>query len=363
MATLVKLTNKLPVITLPSKQANGKTGPWTLDPYLQNNAYWSNGNANSLRNIGFTGWTGGLYQFILSVLQDLIGPKKYVEIINMNGAVDIGFPSEDLVVYEPGNYIAVGSGQPQYNMAVVFPTTYFIFDSYFKSLPFGQLPILANVGNEAWCTGDTPSDCIKLENGTIAIAMKVGSGNLIWKSTWAQSNNVILEIDVQSLPQGGSLRVLTLNGSTALTISAPGRYSTTVNMNAGQEISVVANATVYGSAIINSLKARRVTQSWTCEGLPFAQIGALWCAEPYYFDRIINPQTIHMATSFDRPNMQGWNPPIDEPVLGYGQAPPPSGYFRAGDTIRNNCAIAGSVSGWRCIAAGNPGTWMPLATL
>ena len=150
--------------------------------------------------------------------------------------------------------------------------SYFINDPSFKSLPFGQLPVLASVGNEAWCTGDTPTDAIKLDNGTIALAFTGGSGNLIWKSAWAQSNDVLVEIDVQYLPQGGSLRIITLGGTIALTITTAGRYSVVVNMNAGQDITVLANEFISGTAIINSLKARRLTQTWTCEGNPTIRV-------------------------------------------------------------------------------------------
>jgi hypothetical protein len=367
--SIINLAGPLPRITLPSKLANGDIAPYSKDPYLDDSgiSIWGSGtNAKRLKDIGISYATGVIAQVAIrqSIQGTIRAPcKAYAEITKLNAPIVLWLASSGNfeTISEPGVYIAERDAT---NNLLGFSTSdsFFINDPYFKSLPIGPLPVLANVGNEAWCTGDTPASCIKLENGTIAVAMTSG-GNLSWKSAWAQSNAVLVEIDVQYVPQGGILRVIELSGTSVLDITAPGKYSAEVTMNPGQQLSVVYGSNVFGSVIINSFKARRLTQTWTCEGPIFFQATALWGAPSYDFDRILNPQTIQMATSFERPSMQGWNPSPFEPVLGYGQAPPPSGYFRVGDTIRNNCAIAGSVSGWRCIAAGNPGTWMPLATL
>jgi hypothetical protein len=359
---LTKLASPLPRITPPSKLANGDTViPWSRDPYLESaSGIWFGtiGSVPAKRGIVFS--TGIISQVITQqTIKTQSNGTLYCEVRNVKGQFYVYQGVSVPLFAQDGFYLLTDAASSVAQIGI--DDTYFVYDPYFKSLPVGQLPILANIPAEAWCTEFTPTKCVKQDNGTIALSMAIGS-SLMWKSAWAQANDVLLEIDIQSIPLGGALHVITGAGVVGQTITTPGKYSVVVNLNAGYDIRIGATNTG-GWAIINSLKARRVTQSWTCEGLPFLQMTAFWSAEPTYFNRILNPQTIHMATSFERPNMQGWNPLAGEPILGYGQAPPPSGYFRVGDTIRNNCAIAGSVSGWRCTAAGNPGTWMPLATL
>lgn len=47
----------------------------------------------------------------------------------------------------------------------------------------------------------------------------------------------------------------------------------------------------------------------------------------------------------------------------YAAAPPTTGTWRLGDITRNIAALAGEVTGWECITAGTPGTWVAMALL
>lgn len=48
---------------------------------------------------------------------------------------------------------------------------------------------------------------------------------------------------------------------------------------------------------------------------------------------------------------------------GFGNAPPTSGRWNAGDVIWNNAPAADAPVGWICTAGGAPGTWVPFGLI
>ena len=348
------LANPLPRITLPSKLPNGSTVLLWLGP-AGNGIPISRKTGLAVQSVLQTGASAGVQGK---------GCKVYLEVVSVNGRVGIGLNSgETGLATFPGNYIFETDYNDQPTWGVAFPASYFINDPYFKFANFGILTLLASASNESWCTDGYAT---KQENGNIALNLNQAAGNsrLIWKNPWAASNAVIVDIDVLSLPIGGELAVIGAGGSAALVITSPGSYRVEVTVDAGENLVITNNTQVQGSALITKFMARRTTQTWVCEGNLSATVNVLWGAVTAYFTRLaIQPSTAFAVTKFDKPNMYGFSPIPGKPLLGYGSMPPPSGLFRVGDTVRNNNAVAGSVSGWRCIAAGNPGTWMPLATL
>ena len=365
---IIKLANPLPRITLPSKLANGNAAvPWTKDPYLDttvSGAPWviANSNVGSAKQFKDRGAEYACsipYQGLMN--QDVAfmnAARGYIEVIDINGCllIDIGGGQEK--IYSPGNYLLSwnGGGTQPY---IYSESASFIDDPYFKSIPYG---LLGNADTlQKWGIYAAPITT-KGSDGRLYMNLIGGGaeGFTWWDATWSGPSVICdVELIIDYLPPGASISLVFIGGQ--IPITSAGTYKARVNL-AGT-VAIWAGTAVKGTAIFSKFFVKPVTQSWFVEGNQRYKINAAWFADAYYFDRIFNPQTIHMATSFERPNMQGWNPLAGEPILGYGQAPPPSGYFRVGDTIRNNCAIAGSVSGWRCTAAGNPGTWMPLASL
>ena len=371
--TVTKLADKLPIITLPTKLANGDTAtPWSKDPYLTDNAIWDNYQATILRNNGRIFNTGlGRQQFLGQTYTDSQAfIKAYFEIRRINCWIDIvnGGNNESRydggIITSPGAFIMTGYyGSINGSHSWEIPTSYYIYDSRFNSAAFGNLPVLASIGNEAWCTADTLGGTVKEQNGNISLDMSAGaSSSLLWKSPWAKSALCNVEIDILFIPPGGQLVIQTGTGGVALAITEPGTYKTQVTMGATNDLCILPGNTVQGKALITRMMAKQATQPWVTDGKIEIQVDCLWEADATYFDRILNPTTAIASASFERHNLAGWNQP-NVPQLGYGQAPPPSGQWRVGDTVYNNCAIAGSVSGWRCTAAGNPGVWQPLASL
>lgn len=365
---LIELANKLPRITLPTKLANDNTVvPWTTDPYLETTvggSPWSSmGAVAAKRGIVFN--TGLSTQNILHQNITLGNPcKGYLEVEDVYGVLRLYLGGALPLISQKGNYIIddIINGS---TALVQLYESFFIYDSYFKSLIPGNVPQLGPLAYESWGTDSVAGSIVKQSNGNVALNMDYAAGNsrLIWKTQWAATMAVVVNIDVLYLPVGGELAVIGAGGSAALVITAPGSYQVDVTMDAGENLIISNNTQVQGSALITKFMAKRKTQTWTVDGKPSAKITALWAAGSSYFDRIINPTTVYASARFDKPSLNGFVPSPGQPLLGYGSIPPPSGQFRVGDTVRNNNAIAGAVSGWRCIAAGNPGTWMPLATL
>jgi len=371
-----KLQNKLP-INFPQKSANGQQIYGivsSVDPYLNGNAAWNAGvkpvvlkgpgaylGVNELR---------GPY-FIHQQMNDGMRgypTTGYIEITDGSSPILVtDFATRELLITQPGNYI-FDFDRWEANFGLAWPST-FCRDYIFASIERGLLKAYADniIGWVQSSLGG--SSTYKGSDNLIHIDCSVANSGITWGwSTAAGSlsgTRVQYLINVHYIPPGATLLLKDGTGATVLTINQAGEYVTDVTLGATvSRPTISVGVTTIGEAIISKFAPKLYNDAFSnVQGSLWCQVSALFIAQSRYFDRILNPQTIHMATSFDRPNMQGWNPLAGEPILGYGQAPPPSGYFRVGDTIRNNCAIAGSVSGWRCTVSGNPGTWMPLATL
>jgi len=374
MSPIYKLANKLPRFNIPTTLANGSAGRFgMIDPWLElPGAPWTYAPGQALAR-GFARTCGSPYaQAVVStqnfggvVVNNMLG---YIEIAELQGrlivdAIDKAFFTE------PGNYLFELYRSNQGDALVGFSWfEYYINDPLFKFIPFGQFLTLAQrtaVAYQGWCTLDTPAAVVKNDNGNIALNLSYGTGaSLIFLSPWAASNAVKVELDVQSMPIGAQINILTASGATALAITAAGSYTVEVTMGVGENLTVVPAATMQGQVIITRMMAKYPTVAFTAE-IPYqsARLTAFTVQEKSKFESILNPAFAYASARFDKPNLNGFVPTPNEPLLGYGSMPPPSGLFRVGDTVRNNNAILGAVSGWRCTAAGNPGTWMPLATL
>lgn len=377
--SITKLANPLPLITLPTAFPNGAPANWSTDPYLENNSAWTSGDVVALKNIGINRAQNGVSITLLSktLADGLLPAYYYYEIVKLNGTIETdagGNNASEFGPCEPGNYIVEFYGSSNGAHSFAFRAAGYIYDPTFKyvglnPLPFGNLPLVADAANPAWCTGTVAGAAVKQSDGNIALDMSqsIGVSKLTWKCGWSASQEVTITVTVIALPIGGELAILGAGGATALLITEPGVYTVRTTLGAGEYPTVANNTSVPGNAIISRMMASRIT-GWRLEQPPkegplFAQIKCFFFALKTVFNAIIYPTTVFASASSIKPNLNGFVPPPGQPLLGYGSMPPPSGQFRVGDTVRNNNAIAGAVSGWRCITAGNPGTWMPLATL
>ena len=376
--SITRLANPLPLITLPTAFPNGAPGRWSLDPYLTNNTLWGGNDAVRLKTNGRNGIQNGnrINIGLSQALADgLVEAWYYFEVLEINGVINAvaGGNNQSIVaIYEPGVWLMEYYGSSNGVHVFEFPQQTYIYDPTFKylgldALPFGSLPLVAAATNPSWCTGTVADAAIKRSDGLIALDMSkaVGEASLTWKNNWSGSATVDITVTVLSLPVGGELKILGSGGVTALLITEPGVYTIRTALGAGEYPTITNNTSVPGNAIISRMMASTYGH-WTnrpVEGPLFVKLGCVWWAPKDIFDAIIYPKTVFASVASMKPNMSGFVPTPGEPLLGYGSMPPPSGQFRVGDTVRNSNAVAGSVSGWRCTAAGNPGTWMPLATL
>lgn len=357
-------------VTYPTKLANGDSAlPWWLDPYLQDTGLSLWGSAISAKGVSGPGWSGfpsnGGSVLLRQTGKSFTGPvRAYVNVIKSFGPFEFWTGSGNNEKFnQPGAYLVDRPGNSTL-FGISVGNTCFINDPYFKTVRPGLLPT-SPTKNPQWVSSS--GTATKQDNGSVSLDLSpaIGTSILDWYCDWSPSDlPSTAKVTVYSLPSGGALRFIGVGGTTEYVITAPGTYEFPITFVAGSgRIRMSNDTSVPGNANIVMFMVQdvRVPQVW--EGDMYFQCDWLTCAPLAIFNRLFFPQTIHMATSFEQPDLAGWSPPPSEPILGYGQAPPPSGYFRVGDTIRNNCAIAGSFSGWRCTAAGNPGTWQPLARL
>ncbi len=54
---------------------------------------------------------------------------------------------------------------------------------------------------------------------------------------------------------------------------------------------------------------------------------------------------------------------VDPPSIGFGTAPPVSGYFVKGSVVWNKNVAYNVSEGWRCVATGSPGAWLSMGVL
>ena len=54
---------------------------------------------------------------------------------------------------------------------------------------------------------------------------------------------------------------------------------------------------------------------------------------------------------------------IADPSQWYHDTVPTAGTWQVGDVVMNDQPLAGEVAGWICSVAGNPGTWVSMASL
>lgn len=350
---LVKLDKPLNRRYFPTLLPNGGGAPiLPTSPYAVRTYTNEIGNAN---NFFADEACGGLYTSPCRM-------KYYVEVEKIVGTYDINTN----LISQPGAYIITAAQANDPRLLFSFPPAYFINDPNFKLAAFGNLPLLAVAGVNSWRANTVAGTALKNDKGQIELDCNqvAGTSSLIWKKAWGAIPSYV-DIDVQYLPMGAELNVLGAGGVTDLVISQNGRYRVGQTLGAGEYFTITNNNQVSGKAVINSLMAQAVNTGSVFEGQPYGEWKStvFFGAQDWYFDKVMYPATQFAASGFGKPNLWGFTPIPGKPLLGYGSMPPPSGVFRVGDTIRNNNAIAGAVSGWRCIAAGNPGTWMPLATL
>lgn len=353
---VIKLANKLPRINPPLALPNGDTNvPCFPDTPYVNGA------------VDVTGDTGQPAQILAEWLFPARKPTTkvyvYAEFEEVNGAFYFAnMPSSPYIQY-PGAYlIENNTGSILTYTRIVAAPSYFNADPTFKTLPVGYLPDSAGV-TLGWCRGTASTYVYKDNNGKIRMNLNNSPGTvaLFYKMDMPNGSYADVEFTIDYLPPGSSLRLGYYGGGTLDDFYYPGTYKYRAYWNSGYPVCLINTGPVQGEAIVSRFATKEQGQSWTVEGKLRAKTTAVWLAQYDVFDAVVNPSILVADNQFDHPMLAGMVPP--SPQLGFNSYIPPAGMYRVGDTIYNRTAAAGQVSGWRCVAAGNPGIWAPLPVL
>ena len=289
-----------------------------------------------------------------NVIYNTLG-KMYFEVIKIKGTfLFASVAGGNYPISEPGAYLI----DDQINLAGLYSQdSHFIDDPYFQSIPFGLINSVGDV-NHKWGVYSGPV-AEKRTDGRIHFNLSNSSaqGFEWWAPQWSGPSVVCnVELNIDYMPPGGSINVVT--GGGPLNLNKAGNYS--FNIIAAGTLAIWGPAVgVPGNAIISKFLVKKQGQPWTTIGDSFIQLGALWSSEASAFNTITNPKQKISSNQLQRQNLAS-AVRTEYPKLGYNTYLPPAGNYRVGDTIRNP---TGQPSGWRCITAGNPGVWAPLASL
>jgi hypothetical protein len=362
--SIIRLDSKLPRIVPPAKLPNGSTAvPWSKDPYLEDNSKWATLNAVELKNYGLTRPSGKDGEFL--VFQDGIAAMQptiiYIECLKVKGCFflnqAIKFP-----IFDAGIYL-IDNVNTSVNTILGSANSYFTPDPNFNLLPAGVLPLPANTSGWSQSLANTLACTKKPGENRIHIDVATVNNQLLYNAPWTLNggySKLEMTVTVDYVPPGVELGIYYGVGTALSGITKPGTYTVIVNASTtGNPPGLYPIVGGKGEAIISRFEIKDQAQAWTVEGDVFVQVNAWWIASKAAFEAITNPQYKIAANQLARQNLAG-QPRTEYPKIGYSTYLPPAGNYRVGDTIRNP---TGQPMGWRCITAGNPGIWSPLASL